>query len=123
MAGTDIAEDSKPVYRETDKRFWILRLIIEVRRDGVYLQLGPIQRSFRHIPFNDIDEARVTTYSSSTYGGWHWGLRRAPSGNTVYRLRGNRGVELVLTDGKRIFIGSEQPAELETAITQATDPK
>ncbi|WP_222913425.1 DUF6141 family protein [Natrinema sp. SYSU A 869] len=120
MVAPDRGErDRTRIYRETIERFWVLRLVIEVRHDGVYLRLGPIQRSFRYIPLQNIDEVQVTTYSSTTYAGWHWGLRKTPGGNTVYRLRGDHGVELTLTDGTRIFIGTEHPTELETAITHA----
>ncbi|WP_175416487.1 hypothetical protein [Natrinema versiforme] len=95
-----------PIYRETINRFWVFRLVIEVYQDGVAVRLGPLQRSFRQISFREIDDIRVTTYSASTYDGWHWGLRRSSSGDTVYRLRGNRGVELVLSDGTRTFLGT-----------------
>lgn len=118
VTDTGAKRERTPVYRETIDRFWILRLVIEVRHDGVAVRLGPFQRSFHYISFREIDDVRVATYSASTYGGWHWGLRRSFDGDTVYRLRGNRGVELVLTDGTRIFIGTQQPADLETAITR-----
>jgi hypothetical protein len=120
MTGATTTGGSQPVYRETTERFWVLRLTTEVRHDGIYIQFEPIHRSFRHTSFREIDEAYATTYSASTYGGWHWGIRWSFSGNTVYRLHGNRGVELVLTDGSRIFIGSKQSTELENAIAQAS---
>lgn len=123
MAGAGPAEDSEPSYRETTERFRVLRLVTEVRDDGIYLRLGPVQRSFHRIPFRDVDEVRVTTYSATTYGGWHWGSHSSLGGNTAYRLRGDRGVELVLTDGTRIFVGSQQPTDLETAITRAAGPE
>lgn len=117
----DATGTDEPVYRETTERFWVLRLITEVRHDGIYLQFKPLHRSFRHISFQDIDEAYTTTYSPTTYGGWHRGLRWSFNGNAVYRLRRSHGVELVLTDGTRIFIGSQQSEELETAITQTSE--
>lgn len=105
-----------PVYRETTARFWILRLITEVRDDGLYVRLGPVQRTPRHVPATEIADVAVTTYSPASYGGWHWGVRRSLGGNTVYRLRGDRGVEVVLGGGERIFVGSRSPSELETAL-------
>lgn len=60
----------------------------------------------------------MTTYTASTYGGRHGGMRTAPAGNTAYRLRGDRGVELTLVDGRRIFIGSPKPAELGEILAQ-----
>lgn len=103
-------------FRETTDRFWILRLITEVREDGVYVRLGPLQRSFRRIPPDQIRDVSATSYAATTYGGWHWGMRRTLSGNTVYRLRGDGGVEVVRTNGERWFIGSQRPAELKSAI-------
>lgn len=67
MPSTDT---SAPNYRETTKRFWILRLITEVHPDGVYVRLAPMHRSFRHIPTSGIETVTVTTYSPATYGGW-----------------------------------------------------
>lgn len=116
--GVEQEREQPPVYRETIDRFWVLQLVIEVQHDGVAVRLGPFQRSFRYISFREIDDVRVATYSSTTYGGWHWGLRRSLSGNTVYRLRGSRGIELVLTDGTRMFIGTQQPADFEAAIIE-----
>ncbi|SIS20988.1 DUF6141 family protein [Natronorubrum thiooxidans] len=119
----DTGEEQKRtlVYREIIDRFWILWLMIEVRHDSVAVRLSPFQRSFRQISFREIDDIRITTYSSTTYDGWHWGLRRSSGGDTVYRLRGSRGVELVLTTGTRIFIGTQQPADLKAAITRAME--
>jgi hypothetical protein len=107
------------LHRETTSRFLFLELVTEVRTNGVYVRLAPIQRSFRRIDSEVIDEVRTAEYSASTYGGWHWGLRTAPGGNTVYRLRGRRGVELVESDGTKTFIGSQQPDELRAAIERA----
>lgn len=118
---TDTSSDPDVQYRETTERFWVFRLVTEVRDDGVYVRFAPIHRSFRCIPAPKIETANATTYSAGTYGGWHWGLRRSLGGNTVYRLRGDRGVELRLTDDTRIFIGSQAPTELEAAVHRTID--
>ena len=108
------------VYQETTERLWILQLITEVRDDGLYIRFKPIHWSFRRIPVKDIENVTVTAYSAADYGGWHWGVRKSLSGNTVYRLRGDRGVEVTLQSGKQIFIGSRSPSELETAVQRVT---
>lgn len=118
MRSTD---ETGPNYRETIDRFWLLRLITEVRPDGLYVRLAPFHRSFRRVPASQIDDVTVTTYSPATYGGWHWGVRRSLGGNTAYRLRGDRGVELVLEGGRKIFIGSQSPSELETAVRRTME--
>jgi hypothetical protein len=112
------SEETTPIFREATERFWVLRLTTEVRHDGLYVRFNPIQRSFRRIPVSEIDEVDVTTYSSGSYGGWHWGVRWSLSGDTVYRLRGNQGIELDLKGGQQIFIGSQSPHELETGVRE-----
>lgn len=91
---------------------------MEVREGSLGVRLLPIQRSLKWLPLRDVEKSRVTTYRASSYGGWHWGMRASPQGNTVYRLRGDHGVELVLAGGQRVFVGSQRPAELQDAITK-----
>lgn len=116
MTTNNDPKDGKVIFRETTKRFWVLRLVTEVRDTGLYIRLEPLQRSFRRIPVAQIEDVSIEPYSATTYSGWHWGLRRTASANTVYRLHGDRGVELVLTNGKHWFIGSQHPEELQSAI-------
>lgn len=108
--------DEETLYSETTERFWFLRLVTRVREDGIYVRLEPLQRAYRRIQPDTIRKVGVTSYSATTYAGWHWGMRRTPSGNTVYRLRGNRGVEIQLENGERCFIGSQRPEAFESAI-------
>ena len=110
--------DDEAIYRETTDRFWIFRLVAEVRANGIDVRLAPFQRSFRRIQSGQIQNVRTTAYAATTYSGWHWGLRRTPGGHTVYRLRGGEGVEVVPTSGERWFIGSQRATELEAAIEQ-----
>lgn len=117
-AGSDNRE-GELLYREVTERFWILRLVVEIYPDRLTVRLSPLHRSPRRIPFAGITSVRTTTYSPATYGGWYWGLRRSFGGDTVYRLRGKRGVELVREDDTRIFVGSQNPTELAVAIERA----
>lgn len=117
----DRVDAGKRYYRESTTRFLLLELVVEVREDAIYLRFSPLHRSFRRIPFEDVERVTATTYDAATYGGWHWGLRRTLGGNEVYRLRGDRGVEVVLSDDSRLFIGSQTPRELDAAIERAAD--
>lgn len=114
-------EDSNVLYRERTTRFLILRLHTLVRSDGLYVKLTPFHRSFRHIHKSEITDCSEATYSPSPYGGWHWGVNRTLQGNTVYRVRGKRGVEFELRDGTKTFVGSQSPAELQSAVAQAIE--
>src|SRR5207247_350528 len=46
---------------------------------------------------------------------WGWGIRLYPGG-WLYNVSGMRAVELVLADGRRYRIGTDEPAALEQAI-------
>jgi len=111
-----------PRYRETQDGAWRLQLVTEVRSDGVYVRFAPLQRSFRSIPFAEIEIVTRERYSAVDYGGWHWGVRVGPSGDdAVYRISGVDGVQLRLADGTRVFIGSQRPEELRDTILGARD--
>lgn len=109
-------------FQEKTSRFWILSLVTEVRSDGVYVRLAPVERTFRRLETTEIESYRVVEYSPTTYQGWHWGLHRTSTGHLIYRLRGTRGVEITHRDGTRWFVGSSRPDELLAAVDQLVDP-
>jgi len=93
--------------------FWFLRLITEVRDDGVHLHFFLLWKK-RVILFHEIRSAQARTYRPlMEYGGW--GIRWGLSGQ-AYNVSGNQGVQLELAGGKRLLIGSQRPEELESAI-------
>jgi hypothetical protein len=92
--------------------FAVLKIVTEVRDDGLYVRLFPLP--FRHIAWDKIQSHRVRTYHPLLeYGGW--GIRFGISGK-AYSARGNRGVQLVLRSGRRVLIGSQMPESLDAAM-------
>ena len=92
--------------------FYSLRLISEVRKEGLYIRFYPFRA--KQICWHDIVSCEARTYKPlSEYGGW--GIKYGRSG-WAYNIIGDRGVQLVLGDGKRILIGSQRADELEKAI-------
>jgi hypothetical protein len=86
----------------------------EVREDGLHVQYFPFHPSARRIAFEELESAEARTYDPiREYGGW--GLRGA-SRDAALNVSGNRGVQLVFRDGRRLLIGSQRAEELETAI-------
>ena len=52
------------------------------------------------------------------YGGW--GVRYTPFGRGwAYNVSGNRGVQLVMSSGRRALVGSQRPDDLAGAINAA----
>lgn len=92
--------------------FYRLRLVTEVRKDGILIHFWPLAR--KRIDFAAIRSCRVVTYHPiRDYGGW--GIRYGRKGK-AYNVSGNQGVELVFAEGKPLLIGSQRPEELAAAI-------
>jgi len=96
--------------------FYNLKLVTEVRSDGLYFRFFLLFSSHM-IPLDEIKRYEVQTCNPiKEYGGW--GIRYGPKGK-AYNVSGNRGVQLELSDGKRILIGSQKPEEFAKAIDSA----
>lgn len=89
------------------------RLKTEVRDDGVYVMLAPLQRSFRRIPFTEIGACERTEVSAITYGGV--GIRWLP-GTIAYLVSSGEGVAIERFGDQDVVIGTQHPEELEAAI-------
>jgi len=94
-----------------------LRLLTEVRADGIYFKMWPLHRSFRRIVWSEIERYESKRYSPlGEFGGW--GIRWAP-GKLAYNVSGDRGVWIERTNGRAVLIGSQHPEELVRAIDDA----
>jgi len=92
----------------------ILKLIIEVRDDGLYIRFAPFHIKYRKFLFKDITHFEVITYNSFTrFGGW--GIRLNFNGETAYNVSGKQGLKIKLSY-QTVVIGTEQPEELEQAF-------
>ncbi len=96
--------------------FYSTKLLTDVRKDGVYLRFFPLWS--RTVPLTDIVTYEARQYRPlREYGGW--GIRFGPHRKRAYNVSGNRGVEVKLTDGTQLLIGSQRPEELASAISVA----
>jgi hypothetical protein len=91
--------------------FLRLGMVVTVYDDRVDIRYTPLFH--RVIPKQTITRAVARTYSPlREFGGWGvrgWG------GRVAYNVRGDRGVELTLTDGRVVLLGSQQPEALAAA--------
>jgi hypothetical protein len=95
--------------------FLLMRLTVEVLPDRVRVTYWPLTR--RDILFGDISAAEPITYNSLfEFGGW--GIRGLGR-RVAYNVRGGRGVELHLRDGRSVVLGSQQPDALAAAVIRA----
>jgi hypothetical protein len=94
--------------------FAAMKLITEVRSDGLYIRFLPFHLSFRRIPLEDMAGFEARMYRPiREYGGW--GIRFGRGGR-AYNVSGNRGVRIDYANGKHILIGSQRADELAAAI-------
>ncbi len=96
---------------------WLLnlKLVTELRPEALFLQFRVLWKP-RRIPLDQIESAKAVTYRPiAEYGGWgiRWSFRDS---SVAYSAKGNRGLEIILKDGRRVLIGSQHPEELEGAI-------
>jgi len=96
--------------------FFILKLETEIRSDGLYVRFYPMHIRFRKFTRKELAEHYCRTYKPiREYGGW--GIRCSFTGKgKAYNVSGNKGVQLVLTNGKKLLIGSKKPDDLAAAI-------
>jgi hypothetical protein len=90
-----------------------IKLVVEVKPSGLRVRYFPI--SSRFFPFSEIREYRSVRFRPLwDFGGW--GIRYSSEKGWAYLVNGNQGVELVLRSGKRMTVGSANPAALVGAM-------
>ncbi len=96
--------------------FLTARLEIQIDSQAIQFRLFPFHRSFKTVKKSEIAEFQVVTYKPiGDYGGW--GIRFNRNGR-AYNVRGNKGLQLRLKNGKQILLGTQQADRL-TEFMQA----
>ena len=97
--------------------FWFGKLVTELYPEGLRIQYFPFHWRARHFPIAGLAAATARTYRPiAEYGGWGlrgWGRNRA------WNVSGNRGVQLVFHDDRRLLLGSQHADELAAAVRSA----
>lgn len=87
--------------------FCSVKMVTQVREDGIYVKYFPFRRSFNRYSWNDISELHIREYNAlSEYTGW--GLKIGPSG-LGYIVGGKYGIQLELREGPSVLIGTQDP--------------
>jgi hypothetical protein len=91
-----------------------LKLKTRVDRHGISYRFSIVHRKERFIKWDSVQRAYVRKYKPiKEYGGW--GFRLGRSG-TAFNTSGNMGLQLELTDGKKLLLGTQKPEELEMVL-------
>ncbi len=93
-----------------------LKLIVQVKKDGLHIQFFPLKKFLLNI--TDIKSYKYREYKPiKEYGGW--GIKYSSKHGKAYNVSGNKGVQLEITNNKKILIGSQDPHKLINAIDTA----
>ncbi len=95
--------------------FWMLRLKTVIDNEGIKMTFSPLSK--KEIKWEEIKTAEVLNYGF--VGGW--GVRMGTKFGTVYNTRGNMGLALVLKNGKKFCIGTQQPEELSAVLNEVKE--
>jgi len=94
----------------------VARIITEVRPGVLRVRVYPFR--WVKILLSDIRDAEPRQYSAlREYGGW--GIRTSLKNGRAYNASGNRGIQLVLSDGRLVLIGTQEPDQLMAALLTA----
>lgn len=101
--------------------FYKMKLIVEIRTDGIYYRYPPMIQKFRNIPHGLIERYEVRKYKPiREYGGWgikNHGIhkKRRQYGN-AFNVSGNIGLQLYLKDGKKTLFGTQRGDAIKYAM-------
>jgi hypothetical protein len=91
-----------------------MRQHTEIKTDGIYVRLFPLQIQYKYYSWADIDKSYVRIYNPiEEYGGW--GLKGGKK-NSAINKSGNVGLQLVFKNGNKLLIGTQKPREISVAL-------
>lgn len=97
----------------TPMLIYAIKMITTVTRDTITIRYFPIYT--KRIPIRDITSCEPRQYHPiREYGGW--GIKVGFSRGWAYTVSGDLGVQLVLSNGSELLIGSQRHLELATTI-------
>lgn len=91
---------------------WSMRLKTEIDENEIRVYFFPFLK--KRILWKDVESAEVINYGF--VGGW--GIRYSAEYGTVYNISGNKGLAILLKNGKKLCIGTQKETELEKVVTK-----
>jgi hypothetical protein len=89
--------------------FWMMRLQTTITEHDIEIRFIPFVR--KRIAWSDVEQATVIKYGFVGYGIRIW----TPYG-TVYNVSGNKGLSLLLKNGKKLVVGTQRSHEMEDVV-------
>ncbi len=92
--------------------FLIMKLKTSIDKNGINMYFFPFIK--KSVDWQQIKNVKVINYGF--VGGW--GIRLWTKYGTVYNVKGDKGLEIVLKSGKKFLIGTQKETELSTIIEE-----
>jgi hypothetical protein len=102
--------------------FNFFKLKTRIDEKGVYYQYLPFHFSYRFLPWNTISKCYVRKYNAIfEYGGWGLKFSFRKKRGKSFTVKGNVGLQLLLTNGKHLLIGTQKKEEIQRTIDMYQD--
>lgn len=92
------------------------RLDTRISAQGVEVRFFPLKLRYQLYPWEQISHSEVRQYAPfAEFGGW--GIRYSMQGQgRALNVRGNMGLQLEFTNGKKLLIGTQKPNVVREVI-------
>lgn len=91
--------------------FAFIRLKTEINQNEIKINYFPFVK--KKVKWKDIKSAKIVNYGFVGYG-----IRFGSNYGTIYNLKGNKGLAIVLKNGKKFMIGTQKETELNSVLTK-----
>lgn len=95
--------------------FLFIRLKTEIDENEIRMNFFPFTK--RKASWKEIKNVEIVNYGF--VGGW--GIRLGTKYGTVYNTKGNKGLAIELTNGKKFVIGTQKETELNATVEKYVD--
>lgn len=93
-----------------------LELETKIDSQGIHYRFKPFVWNWQVIKPDDLTSATVVTYNPILdYGGWGYRIGVFGKGKAL-NIRGNKGIQIVKKDGKKLLIGTQRPDEAAAVL-------
>jgi len=83
------------------------KLFTYINEEGVYVKFFPFHFRYKFYDWSNLHKVYVRDYKPiKEFGGW--GIRFSINAGRAFTMSGNKGLQLVLMNGKKVLIGTMQ---------------
>lgn len=98
--------------------FFGSKIEVKISNEGIRYRYPVFVRKEKFIPRSEIATVFVGKYHPLLeYGGWGWRVKRFGN-KRAYNVSGNKGLKVILTNGKQIVFGTLREAEMRDAVNK-----